>query len=157
MRLRLASACLFTALLAAPVAAQTVPDDGPAWVFLVGTWTCTASNVSVPLTLSYARKSAGLYTQQVSASLPNGNTYNVNGWITYDASAKRWVYLAEGGLGDYSVATSPGWKEGVLVLTGILSSSGDSEKSTLKRVNDTTVDGTVVSAAGTSTQHCVKK
>jgi hypothetical protein len=157
MRLRLASACLFAALLTAPAGAQSVPDDAPAWVFLVGSWTCTFSNLSIPVTISYARKSAGMYTQQINAQLANGTTYTENGWIGYDGSAKRWVYLANGDLGDYSVATSPGWKEGTLVFTGIISSDGDSDKSTLKRVNNTTIDSTVVSTAGTSTQHCVKK
>jgi hypothetical protein len=157
MRLRLASACLFAALLTAPAAAQSVPDDAPAWVFLVGSWSCTFSNVPMPVTITYARKSAGMYTQQITAQLPSGTTYNENGWISYDGSAKRWVYLANGDLGDYSVATSPGWKEGILVFTGVISSDGDNDKSTLKRVNGTTIDSTVVSAAGTSTQHCVKK
>jgi hypothetical protein len=157
MRLRLASACLFAALLTAPAGAQSVADDAPAWVFLSGSWTCTFSNLSTPVTITYARKNAGTYTQQISAQLPNGTTYNENGWIGYDGSAKRWVYLADGDVGDYSVATSPGWKEGVLVFTGVISSDGDRDKSTLKRVNDTTIDSTVVSASGTTTQHCVKK
>lgn len=157
MRLRLASACLFAALSIAPAGAQTLPDDAPAWVFLTGTWNCTVSNLSIPLSVSYVRKNATLYTQQISASMANGTTYTQSGWLSYDASAKRWVYLAQSDLGDYSVATSPGWKEGVLVFTGVISSDGDADKTTLKRVNDTTVDGTVVSTAGTSTQHCIKK
>ena len=159
MRLRLASACLFAVLLAAPAAAQTAPDDGPAWVFLVGTWTCTLSNMATPLTVAYTHGANGsMYAQRVSAPLPNGGSYTAEGWISYDPSAKRWVYIAEGSAGDYTVSTTPGWHENVLVFTDVLQTGGASgDKTTLKKVNDTTVDAVVAAASGTVTQHCAKK
>ncbi len=159
MQLRLVTACLFAALLAAPAAAQTPPDDGPAWVFLVGTWACTVSNASTPVMVTYARGPRDAsYTQHVSAPLANGTAYTADGWISYDPSAKRWVYIATGNVGDYTVATSPGWRENVLVLTDVLSTGGGTGgTTTFKKLNDTTVDATSVQPSGTVLQHCAKK
>jgi hypothetical protein len=160
MKLRLGTACLFAALLAAPAAAQTPPDDGPAWAFLVGTWTCTVSNMpGTPVTVSYARGTrSASYTQHVSATFANGTAYAADGWISYDPSAKRWVYISEGALGDYTVATTPGWHEGVLVFTDLLLTGGETGgTTTIKKLNDTTADATLVQSSGTVTQHCVKK
>ena len=159
MQLRLLSACLFAALLAAPAAAQTPPDDGPACVFLVGTWTCTVSNMNAPVMVTYARGPRDAsYTQHVSAAFPNGVAYTADGWLSYDPSAKRWVYIATGNLGDYTVATSPGWRENVLVLTDVLQTGGATGgTTTFKKLNDTTVDATAVQSTGTLSQHCVKK
>jgi len=159
MKLRLVTACLFAALLAAPAAAQTPPDDGPAWAFFVGTWTCTVSSMpGTPVTVSYARGTrSASYTQHVGATFANGTAYAADGWISYDPSAKRWVYISEGSLGDYTVATTPGWHENVLVFTDVLSTGGETGTTTIKKLNDTTADATVVQSSGPVTQHCVKK
>jgi hypothetical protein len=159
MTLRLVAACLFAALLAAPAAAQTPPDDGPAWVFLVGTWTCTSSSGLPTVTVTYARGARDAsYTQHVSATFASGVAYAADGWISYDPLAKRWVYIAEGALGDYTVATSPGWRENVLLLTDVLSTGGVTGGSTtFKKLNGTTIDATSVQSSGTLSQHCVKK
>jgi drug/metabolite transporter (DMT)-like permease len=159
MKLRSIIACLFAACLTAPVAAQTPPDDGPAWAFLVGTWTCTVSNGMAPVTVTYTRGTrSASYVQHVSATLPSGVAYTAEGWLSYDPSAKRWVYIAEGALGDYIVSTSPGWHENVMVLTDVLTTGGDTGgTTTFKKLNDSTVDATGVHSSGTLSQHCVKK
>jgi hypothetical protein len=143
--------------LAAPAAAQTPPDDGPAWVFLVGTWSCTLST-GTPITVTYARGTRPYsYTQHVSAQLPNGIAYASDGWLSYDAGNKRWVFLSEGALGDYSVLTTPGWHENELLFTHVLDSQDGARTSTFKKLNDATIDGSETDASGTVTQHCVKK
>ena len=160
MKLRLASACLFAALLAAPAAAQTPPDDGPAWAFLVGTWSCTVSNApGATVTVTYVRGArSASYTQHVNATFPNGVAYAADGWLSYDPSAKRWVYIETGNIGDYTVATSPGWHENVMVMTDVLMTGGDTGgTTTFKKLNDTTVDAASVQSSGTLSQHCVKK
>jgi hypothetical protein len=159
MTIRPMLAVLFAAALAAPAAAQAPPDDGPAWAFMVGTWSCMLSNGMGPVTVTYARGArSASFTQHVGATLPNGTVYAADGWISYDPSAKRWVYFSEGALGDYLAATTPGWHENVLVFTDVLSTGGETGgTTTLKKTNDTTVDATVVSSAGTIGQHCVKK
>jgi hypothetical protein len=159
MTLRAILACLFALALTAPAAAQAPPDDGPAWAFLVGTWSCTLSNGMGPITVTYTRGSRdNNYLQHVSAPITGGGTYSAAGWISYDPAAKRWVYIAEGSIGDYTVATTPGWHENVLVFTHVLLTGGDSGgTTTLKKSGNAIVDATVVAANGTITQHCVKQ
>ncbi len=149
----------FAVALAAPAAAQAPPDDGPAWVFLVGSWSCTLSNGMGPIAVTYARgPRANNYLQHVSAPLSGGGTYSADGWISYDAAAKRWVYIAEGALGDYTVTTTPGWHENVLVFTHVLLTGGDTGgTTTIRKLSDSVVDATVTESSGTVTQHCVKK
>lgn len=156
---RLLAAFAVVLALAAPAAAQTPPDDGPAWVFLVGTWSCTLSNGMGPIAVTYARGARpNSYVQHVSAQLPNVGAYSSDGWVSYDASAKRWVYISEGALGDYEVLTTPGWHENVLVMTHVLASGGESGgTTTFKKLNDATIDAVETGASGTITQHCVKK
>jgi hypothetical protein len=159
MTLRSILACLFAVALTAPAAAQAPPDDGPAWAFLVGTWSCTLSSGIGPVTVTYTRGPRdNNYLQHVSAPIAAGGTYSADGWISYDPGAKSWVYIAEGSLGDYTVTTTSGWHENVLVFKHVLLTGGDSGgTTTLKKVNDSTVDSSVVEASGSFTQHCVKR
>jgi hypothetical protein len=159
MMIRWALAAVFAAALVAPAGAQTEPADGPAWAFLVGTWSCMLSDGTGPVTVSYARGARpASFTQHVSATFPNGTAYSSDGWISYDPAVPRWVYISEGAPGDYTVATTPGWHENVLVFTDVLLTGGQTGgSSTIKKLNATTVDATVVQSSGTISEHCVKK
>ena len=126
-----------------------------------GTVTDTSGAVipGATVTVTYVRGArSASYTQHVNATFPNGVAYAADGWLSYDPSAKRWVYIETGNIGDYTVATSPGWHENVMVMTDVLMTGGDTGgTTTFKKLNDTTVDAASVQSSGTLSQHCVKK
>ncbi len=90
------------------------------------------SNVTgTPITVRYARGKQREHTSSSQRGAPNGTAYAADGWISYDRSAKRWVYLAE----ERSATTGrddAGLAENVLVLTACSTAATRGGKTTLK-------------------------
>lgn len=84
--------------------------------FLVGRWSCSTKSSRRPApvasTTTYTMSPDGWWIDETTVSnsapwFPQKTTSYDK--ITYDADTKRWVDVSYGDLGNYGLATSPGW------------------------------------------------
>lgn len=158
--------------MSTPVPVPKKPNFAP-MAFYVGTWTCSSKSSRRPApqisTETYTMDPTGYWmVGKQTVSPVSWMKWSSSGtdWITYDRGAKRWVDLYTDDRGQYDLAYTKGWVNGVAIWKDLAFVPGPNTQSmtdfTVKKVSSskitfsygfTTSKGRAISVAGS----CSKK
>jgi hypothetical protein len=109
-----------------PVPQPPKPDfSSMSW--MVGTWNCSFRSSRRPAAISstsvVSMDPTGFWMITKTSTKPASYfpyASQMTDWTTYDRDTSRWVDLATGSFGAYSVSTSPGWSGNTITWTDAL-------------------------------------